>query len=232
MTKTALALRFLAFEDLGTLEPLLRAEGYEVHYLDVGVDELGGHAVRAADLVVVLGGPIGANDGDTYPVVDDVLALLRLRLADGQPTLGICLGAQLIARALGASVAPGGATEIGFGPLELTADGQASVLRYLADVPVLHWHNDRFTIPIGARRLAATPICDNQAFSVGTNVLALQFHLEVPEASFERWLIGHADALMAAAIDPRALRQQSAQHAPAMENAAALVITEWLAGLH
>lgn len=231
MTRTALALRFLAFEDLGTLDPLLRAEGFEVRYLDVGVDELVEQTIRAADLVVVLGGPIGANDGDRYPVVDDVLALLRLRLADESPTLGICLGAQLIARALGAAVAPGGATEIGFGPIELTDHGQGSALRSLAGVPVLHWHNDRFGIPSGARRLAATEICDNQAFSMGANVLALQFHLEVTAASLERWLIGHADALTAAGIDPRVLRKQGAEHAPARENAAARVIPEWLAGL-
>lgn len=227
--KTAIAVRFLAFEDLGTLEPILREHGYSIRYLDAGVDDL--DAIDGADLAVVLGGPIGANDGGRYPVIDQIIPVLVRRIAQGRATLGVCLGAQLIARALGASVAPGAGTEIGFGPVVLTAGGTRSVLRHLDSRPVLHWHNDRFEIPADATRLAATAICDNQAFLYGSNVLALQFHLEVPARSLERWLIGHADALAAAGIDPRSLRADAAVHAPAMEEGARLVFAEWLEAL-
>ncbi len=227
--KTAVALRFLAFEDLGTLEPILEEHGYSIRYLDAGVNDL--DAVSRADLVVVLGGPIGAHDGDRYPVVDQIIALLAERIAAGGATLGVCLGAQLIARALGADVLAGAGTEIGYGALSLTAEGAHSVLRHLDSRPVLHWHNDRFEIAAGAVRLASTDLCANQAFLYGANVLALQFHVEVPRRSIERWLIGHADALAAAGIDPRVLRADADKHGPAMEEAARLVLGEWLVGL-
>src|SRR5690606_26075835 len=142
--KTALALRHIHFEDLGTLAPLLRERGFEVRYLDPAVDELSAIDAGSADLVVALGGPLGALDEDVYPFLAAELHLIEQRLASGRPLLGICLGAQLIARALGAAVAPMGHKEIGFGALTLTNHGRESMLAPLAGVPVLHWHGDRF----------------------------------------------------------------------------------------
>ncbi len=96
-------------EDLGTLQPLLLAQGWQLQLLQAGVDAL--DDAETADLLVVLGGPISANDTGTYPFVNDSIALLQRRLQRQRPTLGICLGAQLMARALGASVAPSGGKE-------------------------------------------------------------------------------------------------------------------------
>ena len=100
--KTALALRHIHFEDLGTLEPLLRERGFDVRYLDPTTDDLAGEEAAASDLLIALGGPIGAFDERAYPFLADELRLLERRLASGRPLLGICLGAQLIARLLGA----------------------------------------------------------------------------------------------------------------------------------
>lgn len=226
---TAVVVRHLLFEDLGLIGPVLHRHGFEITYLDAGVDhDLG--AVETADLAVVLGGPIGANDGDRYPCIDQEIAVLRRRLARGLPTLGVCLGAQLIARALGAGVAPSGHFEIGYGALTLTREGQDSVLAPLQNLPVLHWHNDRFEIPAGATRLAATTRCDNQAFTVGRHVLALQFHLETPPQDIERWLIGHAEALATAGTDLERIREDAVIHGPALATAAEEVIDRWLTG--
>jgi GMP synthase (glutamine-hydrolysing) len=155
--KHAVVLQHVAFEDLGTLQPLLLAQGWQLQVLQAGVDAL--DPAEVADLLVVLGGPISANDTETYPFVTDSIALLQRRLQQQRPTLGICLGAQLMARALGASVAPSGGKEIGFAPLLLTDEGQRSPLQALQGIPVLHWHGEAFELPAGARRLASTPAC-------------------------------------------------------------------------
>ncbi|CDR01722.1 glutamine amidotransferase [Streptomyces iranensis] len=227
-SRTALVIQHLGFEDLGLLEPLLHERGYLTRYLDVATQPVDTAPVRAAELVVVLGGPVGANDADRYPFLADELAALRTRLADGSATLGICLGAQLLARALGAQVTPGAAREIGYAPVRLTPEGAASPLRHLAGVPVLHWHNDMFGIPENAQLLADTPTCPHQAFALGTQILALQFHLETPAQDIERWLVGHAEALAAADIHPAELRRSASEAAPELHTRAIATITEWL----
>jgi GMP synthase (glutamine-hydrolysing) len=118
--KTCLALRHVIFEDLGTLAPILRHRGFETRYLEVGMDRLEPAEIEGADLLVVLGGPIGVYEEDVYPFLVDESALISRRLSRLRPTLGICLGAQLMAKALGSKVAPGPAKEIGLAPVELT----------------------------------------------------------------------------------------------------------------
>ncbi|ASR44491.1 glutamine amidotransferase [Xanthomonas citri pv. mangiferaeindicae] len=229
--KTAVAIRHLHFEDLGTLAPLLVARGYTVRYLDAGRERIDADALAAADLLVVLGGPIGAYDEATYPFLADELNVIAQRLQRTRPLLGICLGAQLIARALGADVASMGHKEIGFAPLMLTPAGEASALTALDRVPVLHWHGDRFGIPAGAVRLAGTNACAHQAFAIGRHVLALQCHLEAEPQRIEQWLIGHACELAQAGLDPRALRADAHARRDDLPRAAQAVFGAWLDGL-
>ncbi len=227
--KTALALRHVPFEHLGILQPLLEARGYTVRTVDVGVQPVPTDDMVNADLLIVLGGPIGAYDDATYPFVRDEAAAIAQRLAARKPLLGICLGAQLMARALGAAVKPMGVKEIGFAPITLTAAGTDSPLAPLADgTPVLHWHGDRYDLPPGAQRLAFTAVCSEQAFAIGNHALALQFHLEANLEELEAWLIGHAAELGAAGIDPRALRAQVPAVAERLSQRAREVFTAWL----
>ena len=114
MKKSAVAIRHLAFEDLGILEPLLQTHGYAVSMRDAGLDPLDDALAREADLLIVLGGPIGVYDQEDYPFLSEEIRLIERRAATQKPVLGICLGAQLIARALGARVYPSGKTRIGF----------------------------------------------------------------------------------------------------------------------
>ncbi|WP_144630523.1 glutamine amidotransferase [Bordetella genomosp. 13] len=228
--KTALALRHVHFEDLGTLEPLLRERGYDVRYLDPAVDTLAAVDPASADLLVVLGGPLGALDEAAYPFLAAELHLIERRLASGKPLLGICLGAQLIARLLGAAVSPMELKEIGFGPLTLTAAGRDSPLAPLAGVPVLHWHGDRYALPANATLLASTDRCEQQAYAVGSAVLGLQFHLEADANRIEPWLVGHCCELGQAGVDPRTIREDARRHGAALADAARASITRWLDG--
>lgn len=231
MTKpVALAVRHVAFEDLGILAPLLTEYGYDLRYVEAGVGELGANSLLAADLVVILGGPIGVYDDDRYPFLRGEQQAIAARLGHDKPTLGICLGAQLMARALGAKVEATGRAEIGYVPLTLTDQGQGSVLRGIGDVPVLHWHGDQFAIPAGAMRLAETPGFPNQAFSLGPRSLGLQFHLEADPARIERWLIGHAHELSARGVDLDVLRRDTAKYGQELARVARAVFAEWLVG--
>lgn len=223
-----LAIRHLAFEDLGLLAPLLAERGFAVRYCEAGVDAISTELLLSPDLVVILGGPIGVYENDLYPFLDAELAAIRARLAAGKPTLGICLGAQLMAKALGAKVAPGPQKEIGWAKLSLTEDGRASVLAPFATTPVLHWHGDNLDLPPGAVRLASTAACSNQAFAIGNKQLGLQFHIEVDPARIEQWLIGHTVELGKAGIDPRALRRDATTLGPATAEQGRVALTAWL----
>ncbi|WP_321844175.1 glutamine amidotransferase [Paraburkholderia bannensis] len=230
MNREVLAIRHVYFEDLGSFERVLGDRGRPVRYVDVGFARVGALNPTSASLMVILGGPINACDDARYPTLAPIAALIEKRIAAGLPTLGICLGAQLIARVLGARVYAADHKEIGWTPLTLTDAGRASPLRHVdgASTSMLHWHGDTFDLPPGATRLASTPLCENQAFAWGDNVLGLQCHPEVRADRFEPWLIGNAGELDAAGIDINTLRAETAQHAPRMETQASLMFHEWL----
>jgi len=229
--KQAIALRHIHFEDIGIIEAELQSRAYEVRYIDPTVDNLADPSIDRADLLIVLGGPIGAYDDARHPFLVQELDIIGRRLKRKKATLGICLGAQLIARALGAKVYPMGVKEIGFGPLILSPEGRRSALAGLDQVPVLHWHGDQFDIPPGATALASTATCPNQAFQLDPQVLALQFHLEADTRRIEQWLVGHACELGQAGIDVGHLRTQAAEVGAQLKEAASKVIGQWLDGL-
>lgn len=228
--KSCVAIRHVAFEDLGSFEAPLVQAGFSIRYAEAGLDDFAAIDEAATDLVVVLGGPIGAYEDDIYPFLAAELRLIETRLKAGRPIVGICLGAQLMARALGARVYPNdGMKEIGWSALDLTPAGQGSPLAPLAGVPVLHWHGDTFDLPEGAALLASTAITRNQAFSWGKAALGLQFHVEATGAGLERWFIGHACEIGGVPdLSVPGLRSDTARHAARLESVAPKVLGEFL----
>ena len=227
VSRAACIVRHVAFEDLGTFAPVLAAHGFDLCVMDAGVDDLVEPIVHS-DLVVLLGGPIGVYERDRYPFLVDEQRALERRVRERLPTLGVCLGAQLMAAALGAKVYPGGRKEIGWAPLQLTREGMATCVRHLEGQAVLHWHGDTFDLPDGCARLASTPMYENQAFALGTNLLGLQFHPEVDARRFEQWLIGHAGELSLASIDIAVLRAAVKQGGEQLRVAGTSLLGYWL----
>ncbi|VVM07465.1 hypothetical protein MAMC_01627 [Methylacidimicrobium cyclopophantes] len=228
----AIAVSHLPFEDLGSLEALLREEGLLVETIEAPIGRLWEVDPCKAELWIVLGGPIGVYERASYPFLEVEIELLRRRLDARLPTIGICLGAQLMAAALGARVYPGGrGKELGWGRIEPGVDAPSAP--WLApllspEVSVLHWHGDTFDLPSGAKHLAATALYPNQAFALGAHALALQFHAEVSAEGLERWYVGHASELAASRVDVPALRAEGQRRAPLLERAAREFWQGWL----
>lgn len=228
--RSAVAIRHVAFEDLGTLAPLLDARGWSIAYSEAATDQLHHRSIRDADLIIILDGPIAADRLSSYRFLTGEMHLIERRLARGLPVLGIGLGARLMAAALGGRIFPGAVKQIGWSALSLTPEGLRSPLAPLANpgAAVLHRNGDDIDLPPGARRLAFDSRYANQAFSCGPAGLGLQFHLEADPRGLEEWYVGHSVELGTADIDPRQLRRESRQHAPRAAALAQTVFGAWL----
>lgn len=223
--KSALIVRHVPYEGCAGYRAPVEAAGYAIDRIDVTDPAFATADLTAPDLLIVMGGPMGVYDVAEHPWIPGEIAALSRRLVADRPTLGICLGAQMMAAALGSDVYKGSGCEIGFAPVDLTPD-LTSPLRHVAGVPVLHWHGDTFDLPGGTELLATTPRY-RQGFRRGRNLLALQFHAEMGEdARFEAWL-DYLDC-------PKhrgSLTEEYRTLGPAAVRAGQAMIGEWLAGL-
>jgi GMP synthase (glutamine-hydrolysing) len=229
--RTVIAITHVAFEDLGSLGIELIQAGFEIEVMDACTTDLRSVEGLNPDLLVVLGGPVGVPDRDAYPFLELEIELLRARLASRRPTLGICLGAQLMAAAMGANVYPGShGRELGWAPISAASDSVPGWFQVLLapQLRVLHWHSDTFDLPAGATHLAKTAQYANQAFTFGNYALALQFHPEVALLGLERWYVGHACELAQAGVLVRQFREESGTFAPELEKAARQFWQQWL----
>ena len=185
-----LVIQHVAHEILGTLNPLFKNAGFRIRYVNFRRLPDAQPSLDGYHGLVVLGGPMNVDQTSEYPYLLTEVRLIQQAIDHQMPVLGICLGAQLIAKALGANVRRNSEKEIGWYPVSLTEEGRHDpILRHFEDKEhIFQWHGDNFEIPANAVRIVCSPLCENQAFRYGENVYAFQFHLEVDEPMIERWL--------------------------------------------
>ena len=185
-------LQHVPFEGLGSIEPWLRASGYEItNTLFIESTRL--PDPNEVDLLVVMGGPMSVNDEGECPWLVEEKQFIRGCIQAGKSVFGVCLGAQLIASAMGARVYRNRVKEIGWFPVQGVPSIDGMTFRFPPLVEVFHWHGETFDLPPGAVRIARSQGCENQAFQFGRSVIGSQFHLETtPESARE--IVSHCRA--------------------------------------
>lgn len=230
--KSALIVRHVPREGVAGFREPIEAAGFVLSRIDAGDNQFQDVDFCVPDLLIMMGGPMGVYEHEAHPWIPIQITKLQERIAAGRPTLGVCLGAQMIAAAMGSKVYPGGKSELGFAPLSLTPAGATSPMRHLESVPVLHWHSDTFDLPEGAELLASTGLYANQAFRVGRHVLALQCHAEMGEdPRFEDWLTHFWEDFHSIGLKDWEMRAAHAHCGPAAVAAGRAMIAEWLSSL-
>ncbi|MDO8531814.1 MAG: type 1 glutamine amidotransferase [Dehalococcoidia bacterium] len=199
-----LVLQNIACEGPGLLATALEARGVSTHIVRMGQDG-SLPSIASYQGLVTLGGPMNVDEGERHPFLRDEVKVLQQALRAGVPVLGICLGAQLLAKALGARVFPARAREIGFSRVQLTEEGGRDPLfrtqgRFMT---VFQWHGDTFDLPRDAVSLASSAVCPQQAFRYGRAAYGLQFHLEVTPGMVASWVREYPHDLAMAGLEDR-----------------------------
>ena len=188
-------LQHVPFEGLGSIEAWLQSAGYQITGTRFYQSEdLPG--AEEIDLLVVMGGPMSVNDEDLYPWLGEEKKFLKSVVESGKPALGICLGAQLIANAMGSKVFPNPVKEIGWHPVRRVVPSEKAAFEFPEEIEVFHWHGETFGLPPDAVRIAESAGCQNQAFQIGTCVIGLQFHLETTPKSARALVANCRDELV------------------------------------
>ena len=194
---SVLILKNIPSEGPGTIEDFLRERGIHYRIVDCHKEDI--PTAEDFDSLVMMGGPMSVNEEDVYPFLRKEIDLAKKSIDEGRRVFGVCLGAQIMAKALGAKVYKGSQPEIGWYDIELTEDGlRDPLIKRLAVHPragdfwkrfrVFHWHGETFDIPQGAVRLAKSEMYPNQAFRYGDKAYAFQFHIEVRKEMIYEWL--------------------------------------------
>jgi len=180
-------LQHVAFEGLGSIAPWLKEAGYKIsstRYFEAPVLP----EPEEVDFLIAMGGPMSVNDEMQFPWLSEEKAFIRGAILAGKPVLGVCLGTQLIAAAMGARVYPNPCREIGWFPVRavpITGTPPFRVFRFPPAAEVFHWHGETFDLPSDAVHLADSEACRNQAFQLGPSSIGLQFHLETTPESLQ-----------------------------------------------
>lgn len=233
MIKNASIIRHIGEERLGTFREVFEEEGVAYKYIDAAHDDMTAIDPLEPDLLIVMGGPIGVYDSDHYPFLKHEIKILEKRLAADKPTLGICLGSQLMAAALGAKNYKGDrGFEAGWHPIAVNEQGKQTPLAYLdqSHTNMFHWHGDTFDLPKGAVLLASSAKYERQAYRWGKNALGLQCHPEVTSRMLREWFIVFVNQVTGpnAIQDLAKLRAETEKNMPVMQAQTKKFFKDWL----
>ena len=232
--KKLLVLQHVAHEILGTLNPLLKGAGFRIRYVNFARHPDAQPSLDGYHGLVVLGGPMSVNDTGKHPHLMTELHLIEEAMRRNLPVLGICLGAQLIAKTLGAAVYPNPEKEIGWYDVTPTKEAEEDPLlaEFRHTEKIFQWHGETFDLPRTSTHLAFSSLCANQAFCFAGNVYGLQFHIEVDEPMIERWLRVVENrreiASLGGKIDPAAIRRETPVHLVRLEQLGNQVFSEFI----
>jgi GMP synthase-like glutamine amidotransferase len=234
MLKNIAIFRHTSIEGPGYLAPFLDQHGipWQLFCIDKG-DAIPGNVGQFSGLVF-MGGPMSVNDD--LPWIPSVLELIRNAVARDIPVLGHCLGAQLMAKALGKEVTRNAVKEIGWG--KTTVSGNETAQVWFGDIKTFdafHWHGETFSLPQGASHLLSSEHCDNQAFALGKH-LALQCHVEINEQMIAEWCEAGAHEIATSTTSPAVqdatlIQQQAAEKLHQLQIVARQLYRHWVAGL-
>lgn len=225
------AFRHMIADGLGSLRQCLERVDASIQVIDTYIEDLEDFNACGPELLIVLGGSPGVYQADLYPFIADEIKILEKRMARDLPTLGICLGAQMMAKALGGNVYPGQpGPEIGWHTLSVNEAGMKTPVRHLdgAATKMLQWHGDTFDLPAGATLLASSPKYKNQIFSYGKNAMALQCHPEVTPNLLAGWFVSASGEAAQGRLDIDMLRRETLQYGQKLLLQTALFMRDWL----
>lgn len=229
-----LVFQHVAYEPLGTLDPLLKTAGCKIRYVNFGRDAAARPLLHRYAAIIVLGGPMNCDQIDAYPNLISETEILREAVDRNMSVLGICLGAQLLAKAVGGSVSRNAKREIGWHDVDLTDAGEADPVlsTFARRQQVFQWHEDGISLPADSVKLATSAANDVQAFRHGEDAYGFQFHLEVDRTLIERWLTipEHQGVLQEEheRIDPALIREESAQSIDALQDLSRRTFSRWI----
>lgn len=216
-------------ETLGSFEVVLRGNGVGYQYIETheGNPVPAGMGDKAG--LIVMGGPMGVYEYSTFPFLRDEMHLIESALKLDIPVLGVCLGSQLLAAALGAEVKKGERKELGWHAVTLsdTAAHDPIFNGISTEFWPFHWHGDVFSLPQKAVGLASSRQTSHQAFRYGKNAYGILFHLEVTQGQVTQMLSDFADELCQAGGSASHIGEQTARHLPALQEIASTVFGRW-----
>lgn len=231
MSVEVTVLQHVECETIGSIAELLHAKDLSVRIIRLFDDQPAPSTLDSSSGLIVMGGPMGVYDQERFPYLTDERRLIEATVRANKPVLGICLGSQLLAAALGAAVKPSGTQEIGWHAVTLASAAKNDPL--WSEIPTtfmaLHWHGDVFELPAGAELLASSAMTPHQAFRYGKNAYGLLFHLEVTADSIERMADSFPDDLKKVGLTRTSLIEQSQRHLPGLRSIGEKVFGRWVA---